>query len=280
MELVVRTVTRPELDKAVEVEEKAMKGYGYLRDVSELFLSDEVGPLLGAYKDGEELVGIAKYTVLADHTAWLETLRVAPEYQRQGVGRRLYEEFQKLSREKSVESMAMYTGLKNIPSYSLARVFGLDTAGRYREYQLDLAGVAMPADAGDFRPVGEDEAVELLMALKEKYEGFVIFNRTFMRINEPVIRQLAKEGKVLRDEATGSVMAFGNRFLEKRSVQIAMMGGDYDKCIAWAVKVGLEKGVPQVVTEVPLDDEALGQVFVDHGFKAAAELQVMSGPAC
>ena len=26
MELVVRTVTRPELDKAVEVEEKAMKG--------------------------------------------------------------------------------------------------------------------------------------------------------------------------------------------------------------------------------------------------------------
>ena len=128
--------------------------------------------------------------------------------------------------------------------------------------------------------MGEDEAVELLMALKEKYEGFVIFNRTFMRINEPVIRQLAKEGKVLRDEATGSVMAFGNRFLEKRSVQIAMMGGDYDKCIAWAIKVGLEKGVPQVVTEVPLDDEALGQVFVDHGFKAAAELQVMSGPAC
>ena len=99
MELVVRTVTRPELDKAVEVEEKAMKGFGYLRDVSELFLSDEVGPLLGAYKDGEELVGIAKYTVLADHTAGLETLRVAPEYQRQGVGRRLYEEFQKLSRE-------------------------------------------------------------------------------------------------------------------------------------------------------------------------------------
>ena len=47
-----------------------------------------------------------------------------------------------------------------------------------------------------------------------------------------------------------------------------------------AAKAGLEKGVPQVVTEVPLDDEALGQVFVDHGFKAAAELQVMSGPAC
>lgn len=59
-----------------------------------------------------------------------------------------------------------------------------------------------------------------------------------------------------------------------------MMGGDYDKCIAWAVKVGLEKGVPQVVTEVPWTMRHWVRVFVDHGFKAAAELQVMSGPAC
>ena len=57
--------------------------------------------------------------------------------------------------------------------------------------------------------------------------------------------------------------------------------GDWsEEAREWAIKVGLEKGVPQVVTEVPLDDEALGQVFADHGFKAAAELQVMSGPAC
>ena len=68
MELVVRTVTRPELDKAVEVEEKAMKGSGYLRDVSELFLSDEVGPLLGAYKDGKN------WWVLPSILSWLTTL--------------------------------------------------------------------------------------------------------------------------------------------------------------------------------------------------------------
>lgn len=46
-------------------------------------------------------------------------------------------------------------------------------------------------------------------------------------------------------------MAFGQPLPGEALVQIAMMGGDYDKCIAWAIKVGLEKGVPQVVTEVP-----------------------------
>ena len=278
MELIVRTVTPAELDKAVEVEEAAMKGGGYLRDVSPLFLGDTVGPLLGAYRDGE-LVGIAKYTVLPDHTAWLETLRVTPAHQRQGVGRRLYEEFQALSKEKGVESMAMFTGLKNIPSYSLARVFGLDTAGRYREMQLDLDGVAKPEKPA-FAPVGEDRAVELVLPLSEKYEGFVIFNRTFMRINEANVRALAREGKVLEDPATGSVLVFGNRFLEKRSVQIAMMDGDADACIDYAIAVGLEKGVPAVVTETPLDAEALQAQFAARGFKATAELQVMSGPAC
>ena len=81
------------------------------------------------------------------------------EYQRQGVGRPLYEEFQKLSRD--VESMAMYTGLE-YPQLFAGTGIRSGHCRRYREFQLDLAGV--DADAGSFKPVGEDEAVELLMA--------------------------------------------------------------------------------------------------------------------
>lgn len=276
MDVVVRRLTPAELDEAVRVEEAAMKGGGYLRDVSGLFFPDEVGPMLGAFA-GDELVGIAKYTVLPDHTAWLETLRVAPEHQRKGVGRQLYEEFVRVSHRLNIPSMAMYTGLTNIPSYSLARVFGLDTAGRYREFQLDLAGRTAPHQVAAFEPVGEEEACRLLGTLCEKYEHFIIFNRTFMHMNKDVFSALAREGKVYIDRASGSFMAFGNRFLEKRSVQIAMMAGDYRKCMDYAVKVGLEKGVPQVVTMVPISDEALQQVVLDYGFRAAADLQVMSG---
>ena len=45
-------------------------------------------------------------------------------------------------------------------------------------------------------------------------------------------------------------------------------------------RLALEKGVPAVVTETPLDAEALQAQFAARGFKATAELQVMSGPAC
>ena len=93
-------------------------------------------------------------------------------------------------------------------------------------------------------------------------------------------RYTADEIKYCLDLADVSVLVFGNRFLEKRSVQIAMMDGDADACIDYAIAVGLEKGVPAVVTETPLDAEALQAQFAARGFKATAELQVMSGPAC
>lgn len=275
MEVTVRRLRPSELEEAVRVEESAIKGFGYLRDTAELFFSDEVGAMLGAFK-GEELVGIAKYTVLPDRTAWLETLRVAPEHQRQGVGTRLYEEFVSLSRSLGIETAAMYTGLRNVPSAALARKFGLDTAGKYREFQLSLDGVT-PPEAETFEPVGEAEACALLAPLAERYEGYAVLNRTFMRMNDDVFRAFAREGKVLVNCESGSVMVFGNRFLERRSVQIAVMAGDLCACMDYAVKTGLERGVPQVVATAPLDDEAMQSVLADYGFRAAGDLQVMSG---
>lgn len=277
MSILIKKLSFRELDEAVRVEEAAMKGNTYLRDVAEEFFSDQEGAMLGGYVDGV-LAGIAKYTILPDHTAWLETLRVHPDYQRRGVGRKFYEEFVRLSKEKNVPSMAMYTGLKNIPSYSLARLFDLDTAGRYREFQLDLKEFKKEIkEAGHFVPVNEGKACEILHKIEEKYEHFLIFNRTFMHANDEVFSAMAREGKVLCDAKSKSVLVFGNRFLGKRSVQIAMMAGEYETCMNYAVEEGRKRGVPQVVAMAPLADEALGQVLTKYGFHAAADLQVMDG---
>ena len=132
--------------------------------------------------------------------------------QRKGVGRQLYEEFERISKRLNIPSMAMYTGLKNIPSYSLARVFGLDTAGRYREFQLDLASCTAPETVAAFEPVGEEEACQLLGTLAEKYEHFIIFNRTFMHMNKDIFSALAREGKVYIDRASGSLWPLATAF--------------------------------------------------------------------
>lgn len=276
MDILVRTATPADLSAAVQVEEAAMHGGGYLNDTSELFYNDYTGELMAAEVEGK-IAGVAKYTVTYDGTAWLETLRVAPEYQRKGVGRRFYERFEEISRQKGVKSMAMYTGAKNIPSASLARAFGLETAQFYREASLDLAGAAAPAAAG-FIQVDADRACCLLSALEEESKGFLILNRTFFHMGEPLYRALAQEGKVWEDKVSGSFMVLGNRFLPKRSLQIGITGGDRQKCLDFAKAKALELGRPQLVTMFAPENGKLQALLEKNGYKmAASDFQVMEG---
>ena len=146
-----------------------------------------------------------------------------------------------------------YTGVKNIASASLAREFGLNTAGIYRELVLPLNQTIRAEPVQGFEPVNADRACTLLGALRERNKGFLIFNRTFMHMGEPLYRGLAAEGKVYWDEQSGSVLVLGNRFLEKRSLQIGIMSGDYEKCLKFALYQAQQKGVPQL-TEMCIRD--------------------------
>lgn len=280
MNILIRKAVPADLPAAVAAEEAAMKGAGYLNDVSPMFFADTEGELMVAEADGA-VVAVSKYTVMPDHTAWLETLRVAPAYQRMGIGRRFYERFQALSKERNITSMAMYTGVSNVPSASLARVFGLDTAGVYRESSLPLTQETDDtALAGDFRQVDPDRACELLSPLVGQWKGFVILNRTFFHMNDEVFRDMAKKGLVYEDCESKSVMILGNRFLEKRSLQIGILHGDLEKCLAFAKAEGTRRGVPQLTVMYPPEECGLQALLESKGYQTLkSDLQVMEGPA-
>lgn len=284
MEILVRTAVPADLPAAVQVEEAAMHGGGYLNDTSEIFYNDYTGELMVAETEGK-IIGIAKYTITCDGTAWLETLRVAPEYQRRGVGRRFYERFEEISRQKGVSSMAMYTGAKNVPSASLAREFGLETAQFYREASLDLTDMSAAktgqesSPAAGFVQVDADRACRLLSSLEEESKGFLILNRTFYHMGGPLYRALAQEGKVWEDEKTGSFMVLGNRFLPKRSLQIGILGGDRQRCLDFARSKALTLGRPQMTIMFPPENEELQLLLEKNGYKmAVSDFQVMEGP--
>lgn len=286
MDILIRTAIPEDLSAAVQVEEAAMHGGGYLNDTSEIFYNDYTGELMVAETEGK-IIGVAKYTITYDGTAWLETLRVAPEYQRRGVGRRFYERFEEISHQKGVKSMAMYTGAKNIPSASLAREFGLDTAQFYREASLDLNGMSAPTakthpasvSSAAFTQVDGDRACQLLSSLEKESGGFLVLNRTFYHMGEPLYRALAQEGKVWEDKNSGSFMVLGNRFLPKRSLQIGIIGGDRQKCLDFAMAKALTLGRPQLIIMFAPENEKLQLLLEENGYRmASSDFQVMEGP--
>ena len=67
---------------------------------------------------------------MPDGSVWLEALRVSPEVQGQGVGKRFYQRFE-LAKLRSVNTMRMYTGVNNAKSKGLAEQFGFHIAAAY-----------------------------------------------------------------------------------------------------------------------------------------------------
>ena len=102
--------------------------------------------------------------------------------------------------------------------------------------------------------------------MADTYHNYMVFNRTFFRINTPNARAFANEGKVFEDPADGSFIVCGARFQHQVALHIAMMGGDYDRCIDFAINHAKAMGVPKVSCTFTLGNEKLENVLKARGF--------------
>ena len=180
--LTIRRARRDDLDAINIVEAGSTPGLRYVARVFDDFVSDEIGEFSVAEIDGQ-VVACGKFTLMPDHSAWLETLRVQPAYQGRGAGKRLYERFFEVARRAGVTTLRMYTGVTNLVSKGLAERFGFRLAGTFRGAWLPLeAAAAGPAPA--FMPVSDPErAAALLMPHAPRWTGFVVMNRTFYALS-------------------------------------------------------------------------------------------------
>ena len=261
MDFTVKLATYDDMAEAVRVEKETMGDYVYLEDAWHYF--NTLGGGLVCVYHKEKMVGIGRFSVLPDGSGWLETLRVTPEYQRKSVGRLIYKKYLELAQENNCQSMAMFTGVNNVASSALAEVFGLKTVAQHRGYNLtNLEG----GNAHGFVHVGWQRAAELIVPMKNKYNNYMTFNRTFHHINQANAKQFAVEGKVFEDKDSGSFIVCGARFQHQVTLHIAMMGGDYDKCIDFAINYAKAQGLKKVSCTFALENEKLETALKTRGF--------------
>lgn len=273
MEIILRRARRDDLENIAEVESKSTPNLSYVRNVFEMFVSDEVGEFGVAEADGE-LVACGKFTVVPDGSAWLETLRVIPERQGMGIGKRFYERFYDIARCLGVKTMRMYTGVNNVVSKGLAERYGLRLAQTFRgTYHRFSQGTAI-AMTGDFHVVSDPrKASALLMPLREKWGGFLVMNRTFYTLTPALCADLAEKEMVYEDPASGSVIAMGARFMPEQGLHIGAYEGDAEACLGFAKQRGAELGVeslfclfPSTATEIQDDLAGYGFQFNESDF--------------
>ncbi|MBQ4637644.1 MAG: hypothetical protein IJB92_02790, partial [Clostridia bacterium] len=125
-------------------------------------------------------------------------------------------------------------------------------------------------DAHSFKPVDPISASKLILPMKDEYNDYMVFNRTFYHINDANVRCFAAEGKVFEDPTDGSFIVCGARFQHNAALHIAMMGGNYDRCIDFAVNYARAIGVNKVSCTFTLNNEKLEAALVSRGFKPDA----------
>ncbi|MBK8834861.1 MAG: GNAT family N-acetyltransferase [Anaerolineae bacterium] len=263
--ITVRQARRDDLDAINIVEAGSTPGLRYVARVFDDFVSDEVGEFSVAEIDGQ-VVACGKFTVMPDHSAWLETLRVLPAYQGRGAGKRLYERFFEVARREGVTTMRMYTGVTNLVSKGLAERFGFRLAGTFRGAWLPLEAAVGPALA--FVPVTDPaRATALLMPHAPRWTGFVVMNRTFYALTPILCADFARAGRVFEERASGSVVVLGARFMPEQALHIGMYAGDTRACLDFAAHLGVTRGASRVSCLFPPAAADIQAELTERGYR-------------
>ena len=272
MKMELRRARPEDREKAAWVESKSTPNLRYLPNVFDMFVSDKVGELSVVLLDGE-MIGTGKYTIVPDGSAWLETLRVIPEKQGLGAGKKFYEHWFELARSQGVKTMRMYTGVDNVVSKGLAERFGLRLAGTYR-------GASKPCvkDGGEyaFKQVKDQKkATALIMPLREKWGGFLVMNRTFYSITPALCADLAAKGMVYEDPKTRSVITLGARFMPEQALHVGVFSGDPAACLGFAAQRCAEIGAARLSCLFPPTAADTQAALTGHGFQLDKSDQIV-----
>ena len=275
MSLSIRLAKYEDREAACAAEGKAIRGLTYLNDMWDEFYRDQSGLLLvGEYTEAgqSQVVAVGKYTLLPDHSAWLETLRVDPAYQGRGIGKAFYERFLQQAQFQGVQALRMYTGTSNKVSKGLAERYGfrLEAAYRGASWTAPAEQTHLGASETGFARLGPTAAVAQLLPLVSAWDGHVVMNRTFYPANTAIFAAMAREGKVYAEPQSGSICILGHRFLPERGLHLALLAGDEDAVLRFAKDETVRRGLPKVTVNFPPSRSDMQQRIVEHGFELEA----------
>jgi ribosomal protein S18 acetylase RimI-like enzyme len=266
MNTTLRTITRHDYDAVCVVEAKSTPNLRYVPDVFDMFTSDARGEFFLAELGGT-VVACAKFTAQPDGTGWLETLRVIPEVQGRGIGKKLYERYFDIARREGIHTLRMYTGVTNAVSKGLAEHFGFTLEQTFLGYSRSLSASAIQQTARGFVAVADAaRAAELLMPHAAMWHDFVVMNRTFYKLTPALCAHLVTQKQVYVD-GSENVVVLGARFSPQQALHIGMFAGDANACLQFAAQHAAATGVPMLHCLFPIDAHDIERALTAHQFK-------------
>ena len=257
-----RPATDSDRERFIWIEKGATPGLSYVNDVWEMFTDGQSGEFSAALY-GDELGGMGKLTRLYGSYAWLETLRVHPDYQGKGLGKAIYDRYMEQMAQMNLSAAGMYTNYENIVSRSLAEKYGLEVMDRFSEYTH--AEFPIPdIDTSGLKLVCINDASAVFSEHFDKEQKFIVLNRTFYPVRDGLSHILAAN-KWLYICDYGMII-MGYRFQPKKALHIAFMQGDKEQLLKLAYAKAADIGAGTVSAMRVYDDLEEYEFLKRHAF--------------
>ncbi len=273
----LRPAQADDLPALQEVEKLSTPSLTYLPYVFEQFRRDPGGELSVAEDESGRLVGCGKFTRLPDGSAWLETLRVIPACQGQGVGKLFYQRFLETARAQGITTLRMYTGVENLTSRGLAERFGFTLAETLRGYRRPSPSEPPALAASGWHALGTPaSAAPILAAQRAAWGPFLVLNRTFYPLSSALAELAVQQGWAFQNADSGDFCILGARFMPQQALHLGLLSGNLDGCLTFALQQAYQRSVPTLICTLPASASAVQAALIRHGFQPEpADLIVM-----
>ena len=259
MQITTRAFAPQDFERCRWIEQGAVKANHYLADVIDYYRTT-AGELTVACVDGQP-VGMGKLTRLYDGSAWLELLRVHPDFQRKGVGRAIYQRYFEQIEQMGCPAARMYTGVRNVASAGLAACFGLGRGPEFHSMSIQTPAETCPAG---LHRVGAEQAIDRLPELTAQTGGFLSINHTFYKLSEQTLRGFAAAGWLWGEGET--LLVAGARFQPGRALYIAAALGQTERALDHAKHLAAVGGAQKLIFHFAPDQQALHDLCAAGGF--------------
>ena len=108
----------------------------YITSVYDDWLNDRAGKFLVATID-QQPVGIAHVAFLGNEVAWMEGMRVHPDYRRRGIGTELDRIGRQVARENGCRAAHLVTSMKNIPAQRSLDMEGYHRTAQFNDWEAE-----------------------------------------------------------------------------------------------------------------------------------------------
>ena len=218
-------------------------GHDYIPYVWDWWMKDPVAKMFVVEVDGVP-VGMNRVRFLEDGSAWLEGVRVHPDFRGRGLATLLGENSMKVAREKGVRVFRLTSGSRNRLAHRQIARIEFEEISRYSAYQPPK-GKRLPRKKGAVKARKEDsERVIGLIERSKEYElgrGVFWHGYTAASLTPEVIRKLILEGAVWTfGRAAAVTREYGERWVWE---ELCFVGGPVedamkliDSVLGWSKK--------------------------------------------